>query len=290
MSLPLDSMTFIQRQRLEFIEFLLMFLGTLRRTDLVEKYGIGSAAASRDIALYKEHAPLNIEYNTTEKTYGRQESFLPLFEHNTIQALTQLTSSIEYPGIPPYVVSDQYLQLNQPSINIVSILSRAITQGKAIYIEYSSFSSGKTSREIVPGALVNNGLRWHVRAYDRKRERFTDFVLTRIQNPHFLESTIAQHENLIEDIQWNRIVELEVVPHPSRKNPETAELDYSMEDGVLNIKIRAALAGYVLRLWNVDCSEDHSLTGKEYQLWLRNSLALYGVENLSISPGYENQA
>ena len=287
MNLTLDTMTFTQKQRLEFIEFLLMFLGTLRRSDVVEKFSIGSAAASRDIALYKELAPSNTEYNTTDKTYSRQEEFLPLFEHNALLALTQLTSSIEYPDIAPYVVSDQYLQLNHPSLDVVSIISRAIKQGKVISIEYSSFSSGKTKREIVPGALVNNGLRWHVRAYDRKRERFTDFVLTRIQNPHFLNKTISNHEFLTEDIQWNRIVELEVVPHPSRANPETAELDYSMQEGVLNIKVRATLAGYVLRLWNVDCSDDHSLTGNEYQLWLRNSLALYGVENLSITPGYE---
>ena len=288
MGLSLDSMTFTQRQRLEYIEFLLMFLGTIRRVDLVEKYSIGSAAASRDIATYKELAPPNIAYNTTDKTYGRQETFVPLFEHNALQALSQLTSSIEYPEIEPYIVSDHYLQLNHPSIEVVSIVSRAIQQGKAISIDYSSFSSGKTTREIVPGALVNNGLRWHVRAYDRKRERFTDFVLTRIQNPTFLESETNQYERLIEDIQWNRIVELEVVPHPSRDHPETAELDYSMNNGVLNIKVRAALAGYVLRLWNVDCSDDHSLVGNEYQLWLRNSLALYGVENLSISPGYKS--
>ena len=288
MSLTLDSMTFIQKRRLEFIEFLLMFLGTLRRSDLVEKYSIGSAAASRDIALYKELAPSNIEYNTTDKTYSRLSTFTSLFEHNASQTLTQLTSSIEHPDIAPYVVSDRYLQLNHPSIDIVSVISRAIKQGKVISIEYSSFSSGRTVREIVPGALVNNGLRWHVRAYDRKRERFTDFVLTRIQNPHFLEDNISQHEVLAEDIQWNRIVELEIIPHPSRDNPETAELDYSMQDGVLNIKVRAALAGYVLRLWNVDCSDDHSLIGNEYQLWLRNSLALYGVENLSITPGYNS--
>jgi hypothetical protein len=281
-------MTFIQKQRLEYIEFLLMFLGTLRRSNLVEKYSIGSAAASRDIALYKELAPSNIEYNTTDKTYSRLETFTPLFVHNALQTLTKLTSSIEHPDISPYVVSDRYLQLNHPSIDIVSVISRAIKQGKVISIEYSSFSSGRTVRKIVPGALVNNGLRWHVRAYDRKRERFTDFVLTRIQNPRFLEDNISQHEMLAEDIQWNRIVELEVVPHPSRDNPETAELDYSMQDGALNIKVRAALAGYVLRLWNVDCSDDHSLTGNEYQLWLRNSLALYGVENLSITPGYNS--
>jgi len=54
----------------------------------------------------------------------------------------------------------------------------------------------------------------------------------------------------------------------------------------LKVNVRAAVAGYVLRRWNVDCSEDHSMEGPEYHLWLKNRQALYGVENLVIAPGY----
>ncbi len=50
--------------------------------------------------------------------------------------------------------------------------------------------------------------------------------------------------------------------------------------------IRAAVAGYFLRRWNIDCSEDHSLRGNEYHLWLKNYPALYGVDNLLIAPAY----
>lgn len=60
-----------------------------------------------------------------------------------------------------------------------------------------------------------------------------------------------------------------------------------MTDGVLKIRARAAMAGYLLRRWNVDCTEDHSLKGGEYHLWLRNRQALYGVTNLVLAPGYE---
>lgn len=54
--------------------------------------------------------------------------------------------------------------------------------------------------------------------------------------------------------------------------------------------MRAAVAGYVPRRWNVDCPEDHSLDGPEYHLWLKNRQALYGVENLVIAPGYQATA
>jgi hypothetical protein len=59
-----------------------------------------------------------------------------------------------------------------------------------------------------------------------------------------------------------------------------------MADGVLRVRARAALAGYVMRRWNVDCSPDHRLRGPEHALWLRDPLSLYGVESAAIAPGY----
>lgn len=64
------------------------------------------------------------------------------------------------------------------------------------------------------------------------------------------------------------------------------DIQSSKKDKQLNINVRAAVAGYLLRRWNIDCSENHSLKGNEYHLWLKNYPALYGVENLVIAPGY----
>jgi hypothetical protein len=55
------------------------------------------------------------------------------------------------------------------------------------------------------------------------------------------------HERSDQDIQWTRIVELELVPHPDQPRPEITEMDYSMDHGVLRMKLRAATAGYILR-------------------------------------------
>jgi len=87
-----------------------------------------------------------------------------------------------------------------------------------------------------------------------------------------------------QDIQWTRIVELELVPNQSR--PEITEMDYGMRNGVLRMKLRAATAGYILRKWRVDCSPDHCLRGPEYRLWLKDHLAIYGVKNAVLAPGY----
>ena len=63
-------------------------------------------------------------------------------------------------------------------------------------------------------------------------------------------------------------------------------MDFGMSQGALHIKLRAAVAGYTLRRWCVDCTPDHSLRGHEYRLWLRDPLVLYGVKNALLAPGY----
>ena len=59
----LDDLPQPQRNRLAFVELRVRFIGDIRRQDLVSRFGIQSAAATRDLAIYKELAPGNIESN-----------------------------------------------------------------------------------------------------------------------------------------------------------------------------------------------------------------------------------
>ena len=63
--------------------------------------------------------------------------------------------------------------------------------------------------------------------------------------------------------------------------------DFGMLDQQLTLNVRAAIAGYVLQQWSVDCSPDRSLDPARYRLWLRDPLVLYGVENAVLAPGYQ---
>jgi predicted DNA-binding transcriptional regulator YafY len=278
-------------ERLVFIDFRCTFLGELRRGDLMARFNIGSAAATRDIAEYRNTLGGKIQLDSVSKTYRLATGFAPIFAHEVEQALTALSrgfgeTQITTSGalinceIPPH--------LSTPSLEILAPICRAIHARRAVQIGYSSFSSGKSIREIVPFALANNGLRWHVRAFDRKRVDFVDFVLTRIHE--VIESELAaprEQELEKHDIDWGRVLELQLVAHPKEVHPEVVALDYKMVDGVLKIRVRAALASYLLRQWLVDCSTDHSQTGPEYRLWLKNSPILYGVANAHLAPGYK---
>ena len=288
----LEDISQAQQERLFHIDFKLRFLGAVNRNDLVSRFGIKAAAATRDISLYKELAPKNLIYDTKAKTYIEADQFKPLFDYQGSQALSALCYGLgddHVSGSMSLVTAESPTQLNFPNLDVLAEITKAIHQKKALKIDYRSLSSGLSQREIVPFALVDNGLRWHVRAFDRKRERFTDFVINRIAKPKLLKTEITKPETKEGDIQWNRIVEMHIVPHPNLKHPETIETEYGMVNGMLKIQVRAAVAGYVLRHWNIDCSEQHILTGPENHLWLQNRQTLYGVENLVIAPGYQDE-
>jgi hypothetical protein len=280
-----------QRERLAYIEFRLYFLGEARRQDLIQRFGVAPAGATRDFAQYRELFPGNIRFDSRSKSYLIGSDFSPRFEHVSERVLTALSQGFG-DGVSPVGSSllpcELPLVLSRPSMEVLAPVTRAIHQRKAVKLGYKSHTSGGTGREIIPFALVNDGLRWHVRAFDRKSQEFRDFVFTRMESTSVIEdSAIEKHEMSTADIQWNRIVEMDLIPHPSRKHPEIIENDYGMTDGVLHIKVRAAIAGYVLRQWIVDCSPKHSLKGEEYRLWLKNHLALYGVSSALLTPGYE---
>lgn len=294
MGLSLESISQAQRERLAFIEFRAYFLGEVRRADIIARFGIETAAATRDIALYRKISNENLVLDSKTKTYLPRQRFAPVFEHPEDRVLSALTKGFGegLGGRTKALLACEIPQsLHHPDAALFAPITQAINRRKAVRITYTSFSSGQSEREIMPFALANNGLRWHVRAYDRLRKDFRDFVLTRIGSSELLEeSRVEDYEEPANDFEWSRIVELELVPHPKKTMQfEVIALDYGMsaEDLVLKVRVRAALAGYFLRQWSVDCSKAHKLDSPEMRLWLRNPLALYGVNSASLAPGYD---
>lgn len=285
-----ESLSHAQRERLACIDFRLYFLGEIGRPDLIDRFGVAPAGATRDLALYREMAPRNIEFDGRRKVYRIGKAFAPLFEHAPQRVLSSLALGFGdgvNPVVAPRLPCESPTALSNPRMEVLAPICRAIHAKRPVAIRYHSMSSGKTQRVIVPFALVDTGLRWHVRAFDRKSGEFRDFVITRIETPSLLDEEPRPHERPDNDIQWTRIVELDFVPHPRLNRPEIIRMDYAMEGGAIRMRVRAAVAGYMLLRWSVDCSPDHRLTEEQYRLWLADPLALYGVENAKLAPGYQ---
>ena len=286
----LENLNHAQRERLAFIDFSLEFFGQIARADLIQKFGTGLASCTRDLSLYRELAPDNAVLMHENKRYVRSGAFRAIFEHNPEEALQTLARGFGDGFSLPQEKSPacfDAVRLVHPKAEIVSAIMRAISSNSAILCEYESLSSGTTKRELVPHAIVNNGHRWHVRAHDRKSKEFRDFVCTRFKSIELQETKPKNNELASMDSAWNTLCELQLVPHPRLSHSKAIEMDYGMTKSILELEVRAALANYILRQWNVDCTEDATLTGDEYQLYLKNKNSLVDLIDFSITPGQQ---
>lgn len=288
-----ERLSHAQRERLAYIDFRLYFFGEIGRPDLIDRFGVAPAGATRDLALYREIAPQNIIFDGSNKIYRIGQAFSPLFDHASQRVLSALALGFGdgvNSATQPLLPCESPTALSSPKMDVLAPVCRAIRAKRPVAIRYHSMSSGVSERVIVPFALVDTGLRWHARAFDRKSGEFRDFVVTRIEAPTLLDEEPQANERPDNDIQWTRIVELDFVPHPRLERPEIIKMDYGMTDGSIRMRVRAAVAGYMLLRWSVDCSSDHRLKEEQYHLWLSDPLALYGVENAKLAPGYQAPA
>ena len=88
-----ESLSHGQRERLAYIDFRLYFFGEIGRPDLSGRFGVAPAGATRDLALYREIAPQNIEFDGSNKIYRIGKDFAPLFEHASQRVLSALASA-----------------------------------------------------------------------------------------------------------------------------------------------------------------------------------------------------
>ncbi len=225
-------------------------------------------------------APGNLSYDIRLKRYEISTSFKPIFD---------VRMMIE--RIPVYTMPKLHKPADNDAIERIAVISRAIQRIQSLKITYSSAASGTSTRQIIPVAFADNWLRWHLRAYDRKRAKYVDFVFSRIQQAHPIEGDMVQdHEHPKNDRQWHAFVDLKIKAHPHNlADVESFAMDTDSHS-VNSVKIRAAMAGYFLQLWNVDCSSDARLRGKEYQYVLANLADVAEVADLALAPGYNDKA
>ena len=285
----IDEMPHAQRERLAFIDFSLQFFGHITRNDLVNRFQTGLAACTRDFAAYRDLANSNLVLDHSTKQYYRTPEFVPLFKYEPDIILHSLSrgfgNGISHVTQPSEQCFDA-VQLIHPNSNIIAALMRAIHNQQVCEVGYVSVSSGESIRRFIPHALINNGHRWHVRGFDCKHEGFRDFVCTRFTSIVALDEDCEAHQVASADSQFHQMIDIVLIPHPSISNPLAIEMDFAMYNGRKVMHTRAALAAYILRQWQVDCSDGYRITGQGCQLALENLEVLRRIENPSLAPGY----
>ena len=271
------SLSRAQLERLKFIEQVVYVQGFINREDLQEQFGISAAASTKDLSMYNNLAADNIKYNVRRKCYEIGKPFRHIF-----------APSLLYERMPVYTMPKLHRFAIENSLDKISEISIAIQNVKPLQIAYSSASSGPSSRQIVPVAFADNLLRWHLRAYDRKRKKFTDFVVHRIESAKCLyKNEVAEHESPDNDEEWRTFVKLKIKTHP--RNLEFGDF-FEMGDQIREIDIRAAMTGYFLQIWNIDCSPNASMEGKQFQFFLANINEVSKHADLTLAPGYISES
>ena len=124
-----ESLSHGQRERLAYIDFRLYFFGELGRPDLIERFGVAPAGATRDLALYREVAPQNITFDGSNKVYRIGQAFAPLFDHASQRVLSALALGFG-DGVDgakqPLLPCESPTALCNPRMDVLAPICRAI--------------------------------------------------------------------------------------------------------------------------------------------------------------------
>ncbi|WP_339805724.1 WYL domain-containing protein [uncultured Marinobacter sp.] len=292
-SAPFEGISGQQLERLAHVEFLAYFTGKITRKDIMQRFDVGSAAATRDLSAYIDAAPDNIIYDPRQKHYVTTNDFRCLLPLSAEKCLSTLTSGFGdvMDGQEDFRCA-HLIALEEPDLDITATLSRAIATHRPVEIEYVSMSSGASSRVVCPHSLLSNGLRWHVRAYDRKRSKFSDFVLNRVIAAKTLHKERPGPDEIVsEDVDWVEEVELVIQAHPrlDSHGRMAIEKEFSMHEGCLIKQVRKAQVGYLLNSWNVDSTPGADLRGHHILLHLKNaeSIKKMNIESFKLAPNLD---
>jgi hypothetical protein len=137
-------------RRLEFIEFRLFWEGGVNRSDIVTAFGVSVPQASKDLALYQEQAPSNIQYDRSLKRYFGSSNFRPKFiKNDSADYLEQLNArTISGVGADSWVSSNptaEKLPLPQRRVlpDVLRTLLECIRGEKSIEVLYQSMSASR---------------------------------------------------------------------------------------------------------------------------------------------------
>ena len=248
-------------QRYRLIEIVSLWEGKLNAGHLIEHFGIGRQQASKDINSYlNEVAPGNLQYNSSLKGYEPTEHFKPVVTSGVVDEYLHLVhrnSDLNSTFESLVLGFTHTCSVPSPSFQVKPEVLRPIVtacrNGERVEVDYRSVNSpNKEGRIIVPHAIVHSGMRWHIRAYCEKNQEFRDFVLTRFfDQPEIIGKSDISHS---EDLTWHTKVNVCFKPDPrlSKEQQIVVANDYGMKNGMLVIRVRAALVHYLLQMMRVD--------------------------------------
>ncbi len=274
-------------ERFAYIDFVLRFLGGLNRSDLLDFFGIGEAAASKEISEYKKLCVNNVDYDRVlRKNVILRDSFEPLINLDAETALGMLANGFNKnklycrPMLPYQRVGATPHHLN---MDFVSKITRAIHSKTAIKCNYvSGNSDDHGERTLLPTAFFYDGQSWMFRAFHRDtvkgKGHFKCFEFSRSLNViEFPNDSASPSETLAQDSDWHLVVPLQLMLHSSlseyKKSTLTQEFELDEGQDEFVITEKAVLVYYLKKHWKIDVNDTPNSEGS-YNFHLKNGETL----------------
>ena len=262
MASPEEELTHQQRQAFHAIELVLQWEGRLNTSHLMKLLAITRQSSSRLINDYKARYPEHLTYNASLKCYEPTEQSRPtLFSaglENYINLMADRFCDYGSDAVGESTVLRMVSGHHSPSSLIVRPIIQAIRHQLRLDVAYASITSPDFEERIIcPHTLINDGHRWHVRAWCEKNQDYRDFVLTRIRNVFDAEGKSLHGRE--HDQGWNTWVTFSIEPDPrlDAARRRIVAMDYGMTVDVSGnltreYSVRAALLIYWLQQLRVD--------------------------------------
>lgn len=244
-------------RRLEFIEFRLFWEGGVNRSDIIEAFDVSVPQASKDLTLYNERAPGNMEYDKRSKRYVAADKFVLRFlEPDPYVYLSKLRSVAEgaMPAHGSWIAELPSADIARTpkrgvELDVLRKVLDVLRGGNSVEVYYQSMNSKRPEpiwRRITPHAFGFDGFRWHTRAYCHLDMKFKDFLLPRILE---VRSKGVPGVRGDADWHWNNFFDVIIGPHPvlTKSQKQVVGKDYGFDHGQGVLSVRYAMLFYVLK-------------------------------------------
>ena len=169
---------------------------------------------------------------------GKDLPWIPIFKLPTMTRLLEDVLGNDFEKVHGVVRIE-------PPPHILRACVTGIKERQIVNIRYVSRSGTTSDKEVSMHALVEVAGRYHVRGYDHSKNRFADFVLSRMLQC-YIDKDSKHFVDKATDLDWKSkaLVEISAPPGPSFW---AASMDFGLsEAGTRTIKVRKAFISYIV--------------------------------------------
>lgn len=265
---PHDRLPYLEQEILRFIDVRLQLLGAVRRLDVMNRFGLPSASATRYLGIYVDERPNNVEY--LSKRYVRKAGFEPLFP-NILTSDEAFNWLIDKQGPGGGAAQLSAIRESQPivvTLEVLATIARSAAQRRFSEIKYSTpheHWSGLIQPHSFADVLGCRLFRAHVPV----EKCFRTFVLDYVEQAEDRGSAPASAPQSEEDEEWLRVTRIRLVPHPKNvADPGALLRVVAPKRTHWDAEVPSGIAKQWLERMGVDTTEDHSLQGSHYRWWM----------------------